>query len=1047
MPIGIMLVLFCASTLQAFRSPDEFQSLLVKGRVTASDDKSGIPGVNVIVKGTTSGTVTNSQGDYSLEVPSSSSVLVFSYIGYTSVEMNVGDQSSIDISMSPDTKALEEIVVVGYGTQKKADITSAVATFNTQQLQERPLARVDQALVGQMAGVRVQQTSGVPGRGFSIQVRGQGSISANNEPLYVIDGFPLEPSAQNTSGGFSTANPLDNINPNDIESIQVLKDASAAAIYGSRASNGVVIIKTKSGLTAGSKPKITFSAYTGIAQTVKKLAVMNGEQWIDRAMEQINGAWVDSGPGRTADQTTAQRMAVLGTASINPNLMIDDRWLQPGHPGLTGVNWQDQLFRTGMVQNYEASATGGNNTVKYFASGGYLDQQGVAIGLGYKRFAVRTNIDIKANDKLQIGFTLAPSYSIASNPGVDGKDLELHHAASTAPFVETLNAAGQPVGIEGSAVGTNTSYTWGQNQNPIQIVKNTIGDTKIFRTLATAFFNYKITDDLSFKTSINFDNEDGTVKNYRNAIVNPNRLPTASQTGFRRQNFVNENTLTYSKKFGAHNLTVLAGQSYSSFKYDNYTISGSTFTNFDITTLNSATVFAASTGETKSVLLSYFGRVQYSFNDKYLFTGTIRTDGSSRFGASTKYGTFPSLSAGWRISEEAFMDGVKNIFSDLKLRASWGLAGNNGIGDYSSIGLLQGSNTSFGGVTASGQSTSNFPNPNLKWEKSETLDIGLDVGLIQNRIHASFDYYTKDNTDLLLNVPVPTASGFSTALTNVGRVLNTGWEVELHTRNLVGDFKWNMDINLSHNTNEVKKLGPNDTPIQDNSGFDNPDKITMVGQPMNSVWVVQQNGLLTAADIAAGYPIFNSEKPGDPKYVDSNGDGKIDVNDNVLLGGPLPKYIWGITNTFTYKGFDLNILIQGQNGGKIYSLFGRAMDRTGQGFSDNTLDKYADRWRSEANPGNGLHKMYSTFGRIKNTDWLYSSDYVRVRNITLGYNLAQLIKSDVISGARVYVTAENWFGADGYGGGFNPEAVNTNGVDYGGFPLQKSIILGVNLTF
>jgi TonB-linked SusC/RagA family outer membrane protein len=1016
--------------------------LAVTGKVTAQDDGSSLPGTNILIKGTTIGTVTDADGNYNIVVPSGDAILVFSSIGYATQEIPVNGKSVINVALEVDVKTLSEVVVIGYGTQKKAEITGAVATFNTEQIQERPLARVDQALVGQMAGVRVKQTSGIPGRGFSIQVRGTGSINANNEPLYVVDGFPLEPSAQNTSGTFSTGNPLDNINPNDIESIQVLKDAAAAAIYGSRASNGVVIIKTKSGQIG--KAKIGFNAYTGVSQVVKKLDVMNADQWVDRAIETINYQWVHSGAGRTADQTTAQRQALLGVTTINPNFMIDDRWTQPGHPGLQYVDWQDLLLRKGVTQNYEVTASGGTDAVKYFVSGGYLDQQGTAIGLGYKRFSGRANVEIKATDKLRFGVNIAPSYSVTSDPGVEGKDQQLHVAASEAPIVE------ETVGPDRTNVGTFTNYTWGQTRpSPLAVVRESIGDTKIFRTLNTIFAEYSIIKDLNFRTTVNFDNQDGTVKRWVPAEVTTSRATTGSFSGYRRQNFVNENTLSYNRKFGEdHNLSLLAGMSYNSFKYDNYTLNGSTFTSDQITTLNAATVISGNTTETKSILLSYFGRAQYSFKDRYLLSASIRRDGSSRFGSSTKWGVFPSVSAGWRISEESFMQPLSNIVSDLKLRASWGVAGNNGIGDYSSIAALQFSNTSFGGASVKGLSPQNYPNANLSWETSTTTDIGLDFGIISNRVNASLDYYTKDNTNLLLNIPVPTATGFGTALTNIGEVVNKGWEVELHTHNLVGAFKWNTDINLSHNTNEVKKLGPNDTPILDNGGFDIEHKILKIGYPMNSLYLVRQIGVLSPDDIAAGYPMYNTEEAGDPKYFDANPDGKIDANDRVILGSPNPKYTWGITNTFRFKGFDLNVLVQGQNGGYIYSMFGRAMDRTGQGYMDNTLAKYVNRWRSPDDPGNGeLHKLPSTFGRIKNTDWLYSSDYIRVRNITLGYNLGSLLKSKTISAARIYITAENWFGHDKYTGGFNPEGVNTNGEDYGAYPLSKSMIFGINVTF
>ena len=1025
---------------------------VITGKVTAQDDGGGLPGTNVLVKGTSMGTVTDGSGNYSIEVSSEESILVFSSIGYASQEVAVAGRTVIDVVMVPDVRQLSEVVVVGYGTQKKADVTGAIATFNTDQIKERPILKVDQALIGQMAGVRVKQTSGIPGRGFSIQVRGTGSISANTEPLYVVDGFPLEPSGLATTGAdangsFARGNPLDNINPSDIESIQVLKDAAAAAIYGSRASNGVVIIKTKSGQTG--KAKITFHAYAGINETAKEMDVMNGDEWVDRAIETINYTWVRSGAGRTADQTTAERQAILGTTTINQNLMIDDRWLQPGHPGLQYVDWQDEMFQTGTIQNYEVSATGGTEAVNYFISGGYLNQEGIAIGVGYERFSSRANVEIKANDKLKFGLNISPSYSITHDPGVEGKDNQMHIAVSMTPVVE------ESVGPYYTNVGPNKQYTWGPTRSsPIAVIDQSIGDTKIFRVLNTAFAEYQILKSLSFRTSINFDNQEGNVKMWMPADVTSSRATSGSLTGFRRQNFANENTFTYNTTFAVkHSLNVLAGMSYNSFRFDNWRINGATFTSDEISTLNAATAISGNSMESKNVLLSYFGRVQYSFDERYLLTASIRADGSSKFGAATKWGSFPSASVGWRISEENFMEGISNVVSDLKLRASWGIAGNNGIPDYGSIALLQFSNYSFGGGLVKGQTPQNFANEQLSWETSETIDVGLDVGLFQNRINTSVDYYTKDNTDLLLRIPVPLASGFREALTNIGRVLNKGIEVELHTRNLVGELKWNTDINLSHNLNEVKKLGPNDTPILDAGGADIEHRRLKVGEPMWSIWVVKQIGVLSPDDIAAGYPMYNTQEAGDPKYLDAGGpngvpDGRIDANDRVIVGNSNPKYTWGMNNTFKYKGFDLNVLIQGQNGGYLYSMFGRAMDRTGMGVADNTLGKYRDRWRSPEDPGSsGLHKLPSTFGRIKNTDWLYSSDYWRVRNITLGYNLGALLKTNVISGARIYVTAENWFGDDKYDGGFNPEGVNNNGEDYGAFPLAKSLIFGMNLTF
>lgn len=1010
----------------------------ISGKVTDLSDGSPLPGVNIVVKGTSIGTVTDIEGNYRISTPDDAKILVFSSVGYETEEVAIGNTTVIDVALSPDIQSLSEVVVVGYGTQKKADITGAIATMEAEGIEERPLARVDQALVGQMAGVRVQQTSGVPGKGFRIQVRGTGSITANNEPLYVIDGFPLEVSPQNASGGFSTGNPLDNINPNDIASIQVLKDASAAAIYGSRAANGVVIITTKSG-QAG-KARINFNVYTGWNETAKKLDVLNADEWVDRAIEMINYNWVNSGPGRTADQTSAEREAIL--EGFNPNLIIDERWLEPGHPGLTYLDWQDEFFRRGLVQNYQLSATGGNDFVKYYVSGDYLDQEGIAVGVNYKRYSARANVEVQASDKVKFGLNISPSYSIVNDPGVEGKDQLTHITVGMVPVVE------DSVGLL-TGVAPYNIYTWGNSRvSPVAVAKAAIGENRTFRTLNTAYLEYEVLDGLALRTTFNLDNTDTQIKDYTPGRVDRNRNTTGRFQGFRRQTFVNENTLSYNKTVAdVHNVSVVGGISYSFTKLNNWDIRGN-FPSEDITTLNAATIQANNTNttETQNVLLSYFGRVQYSFNDRYLLAASIRRDGSSRFGADTKWGVFPSASVGWRISEENFMQNISPI-TDLKLRASWGISGNNGIGDYSHIALLDIANYSIGENLASGFAPQNFPYPDLGWEESETIDIGLDVGLLDNRIYASFDYYTKTNTDLLLNIPVPTATGFTTALTNIGEVFNKGWELELTTRNLTGPLQWNTSVNFSHNTNEVRQLGPENTPILGGE-FDINHNILQVGEPMYSFYVVQQIGILSQEDIDNGAALYGNQQPGDPKYLDYNEDGVIDPDDRVLSGHPNPDYVWGVTNTLNFKGFDLSVLVQGQWGNKLYSTFGRAMDRTGMGWQDNALGKWAERWRSPENPGNGeVPRATSTFGRIKNTDWLYDASYVRVRNITLGYNLGSLINSNLISGARIYVTAENYFGHDNYTGGFNPEAVNTGGDDYGAFPLPKSMIFGLNLTF
>jgi TonB-linked SusC/RagA family outer membrane protein len=475
-----------------------------------------------------------------------------------------------------------------------------------------------------------------------------------------------------------------------------------------------------------------------------------------------------------------------------------------------------------------------------------------------------------------------------------------------------------------------------------------------------------------------------------------------------------------------------------------------------ITTLSDANGVTGNTNEARNVLVSYFGRLQYSYRNKYMLTASMRRDGSSRFGSNTRWGLFPSASIGWRVSEEDFMKKVTAI-NDLKIRASWGKSGNYNIGNYSTISTLGTFNYTFNGVAAIGQAPNSITNPDLAWEKSETFDVGFDVSVLKNRLSVSFDYYTRLSTDLLLNVPILAATGFTSYLSNAGSARNNGWELQVTSKNMVGAFEWSTSLNLSRNTNKLVSLPGGQSQILIPSNLDINHSILRIGEPMYSIFVVKQVGILSADDIAKKAPIMSGQTEGDPKYFDANGDGTIDANDRMIVGKPTPDYVWGITNTFKYKGFDLSILIQGQNGGQLYSLLGRALGRTGQGFTDNALGTYRDRWFSAANPGAGVvSKAYSTFGRIKNTDWMYSSDYLRIRNITLGYNFGQVFKGKLIQSARAYISLENFFGYDKYKGGFNPEATNTDvsgssafpeASDYGGLPIPKSFIFGMNFTF
>lgn len=1039
-----ILLLCCVLALQHLHSYAFQAGPRLTGQVLDQQDHTPLPGVNVRIKGRNQGEATDERGRFRLPAKAGD-VLLITYVGYDSKEVTVTDASNISISLSKSNQDLNEVLVVGYGTQKKANVTGAIATLNAQHLDERPIARVDQALVGQMAGVQVKQISGAPGKGFQIKVRGTGSVNAGTEPLYVIDGFPLDVSSASASGGFAQGSALDNINPNDIASVQVLKDAAAAAIYGSRAANGVVIITTKSGKSG--KNRMEFNTYVGWQETVKKLDMLSAEEWIDHTREIIDYNYVDPALGRLATDDPAVRRQKLG--GFDFNRIYDERWYQPGHPGLRYVDWQDELFRKGMVQSYQLAASGGTDKVTYRISGDYLNQEGIVIYTGFKRYSFRSNVNLKVNDRINLGLNLAPSYSVVTDPGAEGKDQQLHKAVSATPVVE------ESVGLE-TGVVPNPRYAWASSTvSPVAVLREQMGEERTLRTLGSIFGDYKILDGLVFKSTLNLDNADFRRKYFSPSIIRNGNPGTGSSHTYRKTTLVNENTLSYNKRLGDHDIAAVAGYSYNQTNFEEARIGGSNYSTDDIYTLNGATTLTLSgtyTRETKNVLISYFGRLQYGYRDKYLLSASLRRDGSSRFGANTKWGVFPAVSAGWRVLEEPFMKALKNV-SELKLRASWGLSGNNNIGDFSQTALLGFSNYVLGtgeGALVKGQIPSNIPNPDLGWEKSETIDVGLDLGLFDNRIFASFDYYRKENSDLLLNIPVAAVTGFNTAMTNIGRVQNKGWELELSTRNLTGALTWSTNLNLSHNTNKVLQLGPNSTPII-YGNFDNMGHhITTVGQPIGSFYVIETIGVLKTAAEAASSAIIAGEEAGDPKYRDANNDKVIDVKDAVLMGQPDPTYVWGITNNFSYKGFDLSFLFQGQWGNKIYSTFGRAIDRMGSGIVDNSLGIWRDRWRSEADPGNGIvPKAYPIkYGRLKDSRWLYNASYFRLRTITLGYNLSGVLKHiPGVNGGRIYASAENVWGKDHYNGGFNPEAINDSGDDYGAFPLAKSFILGLNISF
>ncbi|OCK51083.1 hypothetical protein BA768_18115 [Chryseobacterium sp. CBo1] len=932
------------------------------------------------------------------------------------------------------TKDIEEVVIIAYGTQKKGEVTGSVGRVNAESFKDRPIARVDQALTGQIAGVKTRSTTGKPGEPLEIRVRGSASISASNSPLYVIDGM--------------VADDMANVSPDDVQSIEVLKDAASSGMYGSRGSNGVVIVTTKKG--ASGKPTFSFSQYYGVQTIEKKLDIMNSAEWIDYATEAINKRWEALAPGNSASDSYEKRASYFNLANTydynlaNITYMIDPRW---GTNQVAYIDWQDEFYRPAAIQNYQLAVRGGNKNMKYAISAAYFDQEGLALNTGFNRFNLSAAIDVNISDKWKAGVTLRPSYSQSYGAAVDGKDNAAHKMLSMVPVAEL--SAGLYTNF-----WKNLQYRWaGSTQSPIGILENTTNDTDEFRLLSSLYMSYDITPDLNFKISggatNNFNTNTGYIPTF-NLVTNiPGQVSIASRRTVNYNRYLGEALLNYKKTFGNHSIAALAGYSAENYRTTSQYNRNKGFANDDLKTFNftqSASVLNSEYTASEWMLVSMFGRVNYDYKKKYMLSASVRRDGSSRFGWNNLWGTFAAFGGAWKIDEEEFLKDTSWL-SNLKLRYSWGENGNNSIGDYRAFGTLAGGNYSFGGSLSNGLIPNTIENPDLTWEKTQSSDFGLELGLF-NRINLTADYYIKKTKDLLLQEPILATTGYTTMWRNVGSVQNKGLELELNTKNLTGAFKWNTSANISFNSNKVLQLGSNNKPIP--TGFSDLTNIIQVGEELNSFYLYEAIGVLSTADINnSAVAKTNGAIAGDVKYRDFNGDGKIDENDRHIIGSPTPDYYWGFTNTFSFKGFDLSLFFQGQKGGYSYALLGRAIDRTSMGTTNNVMGNWANRWRSDENPGDGkTPRLDGTTGSLLDTRWLYDATYIQLKNVTLGYNFPQeLVEKLKISNLRLYVSLENVWRKDHYYGGYNPESVQSDGTDYGAYPNAKVYMMGLNFNF
>lgn len=1026
--------------------------ITIKGRVL--DEKgAGLPGVNVVVRGTTNGTQTDADGRYSLKA-ADDATLVFSFLGYLGQEVAVGGRDAVNITLAPDNKTLSEVVVVGYGVQEKKLLATSISSVSAKQVELIPVASPSEALVGLVAGAQITEPSGEPGAGAVIRIRGLGSISAGNNPLYVVDGYPLN----NPDSYFQ-------IPPADIQSIQVLKDAAASAIYGSRGGNGIVIVTTKRGQTDG-KTRFNFSANTGIQQVAKRVDLLNRDEFVDYLRDSYTN-------GNRAYPT--ELTALLANPAALPN-----------------TDWQDEVFRTGVQQQYQLSANGGTDKGRFYISGGYFKQSGVVKGSGFERFSLRANYDAQLNSKLKLGLSLAPNFTRTdvvpvsgsynggniSGGGPSGETGAVTAALIMPPIVPVRLANGDYAGLRN---GTNGGITNpGDLLSPIAPLDLYKDRANVVRALGSTFLDLEVVKGLNLRT--NFGAE---LINSRRGIYVPATLGTAGNQGANlsnpilnnvdarringtNMNWVWENTATYNRTFGTdHNLTLLAGYAAQYNNFEGNTVLGQTgtYTNTSIEYPTAAgQVFGSGLSNTENSLTSVFGRFDYSFKERYILTAALRRDGSSRFGPSNRFATFPSVALAWRVAEESFIKQFPTI-SELKLRASYGVTGNNNIGDYNYQSYQEAANYVFGtgtGTRAYGFSPNGVALRNLSWETNTQFDAGFDLGLFRDRIYLTVAAYQRNTTDLLLSRNIPSVLGFSSrALANVGEVRNRGLEFQLNTANITqGDFTWSTAANLSLNRNEVIALAGANEQLTFDAVFGYTSSIRVVpGQPLGVFYGYQQEGIYRDQQDIDSSPKWTASntaiKPGDFKFKDVNGDGVINTQDIGVIGNPFPKFTYGLQNTFGYKALSLAVTLQGSQGNDI--LYGGDRYTFNAPGGTNARQEMQNRWRSPENPGDGKTPLATTSGSLRtqfNSYFVHDASFLRIRNVTLRYSVPTAwAKTARLQSASVYTSVQNLYTFTKYFG-YNPEANNygnsttpTYGVDQGAYPMTRTLTLGVQLGF
>lgn len=986
------------------------QAKTVTGTVT---DVSGEPiiGANIRIKGTTTGTITDIDGNFSIEAKPQS-VIEVSYIGYLTQETVINNQKSIRFLLKEDTKTLDEVVVIGYGVQKKADLTGSVANINTEKLNTQSNANIGQALQGKIAGVDIVSQGGAPGSGTRIMVRGIGTLN-NASPLYIVDGMYM--------------NSIDHINPNDIASIDVLKDASSAAIYGSRAANGVIIVTTKEGSNTEGKPIIDLSVNLGISTASKFLDMLDAKGW--------------------AEVTTIARQAI-GKPALD---MATDLANKPDN------DWQDIMFRPALMQNYNLSVKGGGKYSTYYTGLGYFNQDGIVKGTNYQRYNIQSKNDYKrgifsAGTNLIISFSHDKPLHQELRGGMIGTILQ------SVPTLEKYDDT-----REGGYGGTYGDVV--NIPHPLAIIDDNIMDrynenVKIFANLYAQIELFK---GLKYKLNLTPDFSFERYKNYLNKYdfgLATNSITQLTERQRRRRNILVENLLTFDRTFGEHKISALAGYTYQDSRFRHIQAYGEGLPQ-GLEEIDAATTNRSNEDNSwRSVLTSILGRVFYSYQNKYLFTATIRRDGSSKFGKNNRYGYFPSFSLGWNVAEEKFMENV-HWLDQLKLRGGYGVLGNQEIDNYQySSTITTGINYPDGnGGLLQGAFPKNFANPDIKWEETAMTNVGIDFMAFNNRLSLTADYYVKNTKDILLTVPIPISSGGANdPIRNAGKIRNNGFEFNLGWMDQPNpDISYGINLIGSFNKNKVIAMGSESGSIKGGSTNQNiTTSETKAGYPIGGYWLISTAGYFNSQEEVDAYAkdgkkIQPAAEPGDIKFVDANNDGVINDDDRVFQGSPFPDFTFALNGNMRYKNFDLSIGLQGVLGNKIYNATRQTLEDVTKG--SNFLASCLDYWTPENK--NASHPRLTWDDPNRNTRaesdrYLENGSYLRLRSVQLGYTFPQTWFKGAIQHARVYINAENLFTITSYSG-YSPD-VNADNANYRGFdnfiyPTNRTFMLGLNVTF